>query len=79
MERTDKEANANMRMTDVLVTLGHSATLPGIADRGGGHDTISVPIAVPTRYIKKDDPLVLYVSKEGRKMEPKAKLELVKK
>jgi hypothetical protein len=78
MERTDREANANMRMTDVIITLGYGVTLPGIAERGGGHDAVSVPVAVPMRDIKKNEPLVLYVPKAGRKMEPKAKLDVVK-
>jgi hypothetical protein len=34
-----------------------------------------VPVAVPSRDIKKDENLVLYVVREGRKMETRAKLE----
>ena len=35
MDRTIKEEQANMKMSQVTVTLGYSATLPGIAERGG--------------------------------------------
>ena len=68
VDRTDRVANANMRVTDGSITPGYAVTLPGIADRGGGHGAVSVPVAVPMRDIKKDEPVVPYVPKAGRKM-----------
>jgi hypothetical protein len=74
MERKEEARLCNMQLHHQAMTYAGSLSLPQSERMSGGARSTLVPFAVPMRDIPAGEELILHYPKEGRKLEPRAKI-----